>query len=152
MSNITIQEERWEPFVKDGWPLFLIHYDELSLDKKFKLALDPTPYLEAERKGTLFLVTMRDNGILIGYFVGAIVNHLHYAQAGPMVSTDMYFILSEYRNGNTGLKFFADIEARARTKGAVKFYITCKAKLDISPMLEAMGFHFTDRVFTKLLE
>lgn len=98
------------------------------------------------------IVTARDRGRLVGYWVGALLPHMHYPEAGEMAHTDMYFLDPRYRTGGNGIRLIDMAEQEARKRGAVKFYISCKIHEDHTRMLEAMGFRKTDYVFTKRLK
>ncbi len=150
---IVFQVENFADFVKDAKAIFPEHWKELALDQdRIKLSLDLTKYEKAEKDGILHIVTARENGKMVGYYTAGILPHLHYSNAGLMASTDMYFVLPEYRKGNTGARFMAAIEKSLRDKGIKKIYISCKAHLDLSVLFEFMGYKFTDKMFTKLLE
>lgn len=151
--SVTFQVEKFATFVADARPLFSKHWEELALDKdKIKLSLDLSKYEKAEKDGILHIVTVRDGVVLVGYYTAAILPHLHYSQAGLMASTDMYFLLKEYRIGTTGIRFLAFIEDSLRARGCKKIYISCKKDHDIEKILEDLGYRFTDKMFTRLLE
>lgn len=151
-DGISFQQEQFASFVKDAQPLFEQHYSELALDQdKIKLSLDLSKYEKAERDGYLFVFTARDAGELFGYYTAGLLPHLHYANAGTMASTDMYWIHPDYRRGMLGAKFLMAIENALREKGITKIYISCKAHHDLTKLFQALGYHLSDYMFTKLL-
>jgi GNAT superfamily N-acetyltransferase len=150
---IQFRTELFASFVKDARPLFTLHWEELALNKdKIKLSLDYSKYEKAEKDGLLHIVTARDKGQLVGYYTAAILPHLHYSDAGLMASTDMYFMLPEYRKGNNGALFLVAIEKTLKDRGVKKVYISCKAHHDLSPLFEALGYTFSDKMFTRMLD
>jgi len=148
----TFQRERWATFVKDAMPIFPLHYMELALDQdKVRLCLDFSRYEAADREGQLHLVTMREDGKLAGYWIGAVMLHLHYADAGPMAIVDIYFVLPEYRVGGNGAKLLLEVERTLKERGVVKIYQSCKVHSDQSGLFKALGYKPTDYVFTKFI-
>lgn len=149
---ITYQEEQWPDFVEDAKPIFPIHWEEMALNKdEIKLCLDFTRYEEAYAKQQIHVVTMRSDGKLVGYHVSFLLRHLHYADAGVMAYTDIYFILPEYRVGGAGAKLFMTMERTLRYRGIVKIYMSTKVHQDHSDLILALGYKMTDKVFTKLI-
>jgi|SRR5579864_809106 len=147
---ITFQVESLASWAKDLEPLAPLHYKELSLDG-FKPLLKTDKYLEFENMGILNIITARDDGKMIGYYFVAIIPHLHYAEAGLMGFTDMYFLHPEYRKGTIGIRFIQFVEQVLKGKGAVKIYVSCKVHRDLQPFWEGCGYRFSDKMFTKLL-
>lgn len=150
-STLTFQRESFDAWLKDVEPLIYPHWKELTLDKD--ICGDPYPDVErfrlAEKQGYLLIVTARDKENLVGYWVGAILPHLHYPQMGRVASTDMYFLLPQYRVGANGLLLISAAEEEAKTAGAVQFQISCKVHADHTRLMEAMGFTKTDYLFRK---
>jgi GNAT superfamily N-acetyltransferase len=147
---ITFQTEKFADFHRDAEPLFPKHYEELTLNKgKYKQALYVEKYLAAETAGILLIVTARDEGHMFGYYIAAILPHLHYKDNGLMASTDMYFIDKEYRKGNIGFRFVHFIEERLKEKEVGEIYVSCKVHSDLQKFWEAMNYTFTDKMFRK---
>ena len=150
---ITFQIDPWDTFIRDAHYLFPEHYAELSLDKeRFQLSLYEDRYRFAEKEGVLHIVTARDDETVIGYWVGAVLPHLHYSKSGLMASTDMYFLTKASRSGNLGFRFVSFIENSLIAKGVVKLYVSWRVHRDLQKFWESLGYRFTDKMFTKLLE
>jgi hypothetical protein len=147
---VSFQEETFQQFYKDGLELFPKHYEELALNKdQIKLELDTKRYEEAEKSGVLHIATIRDDGKLVGYFVSALMSHLHYASV-LCASTDMYFIKPEYRL-RCGAALIKFVELCWKAKGVRKAYVSCKVHLDKQKLLEALGYTFSDKMFVRML-
>jgi hypothetical protein len=144
--------EPWADFWRDAKDeLIPKHYAELALNQgKIPLSPDIEKYEAAERMGMTHIVTVRSAGKLVGYFIAAIVGHLHYKDAGLMAQTDIYYLSPEFRKG-TGLKMFAFLEESLKAKGVVKIYLSTKAHQDHGELFGRLGYQLSDRVFTKLL-
>jgi hypothetical protein len=150
---VSFHVEQFASFVADARPLFPKHWEELALNRdKIKLSLDLSKYEKGEKDGILHIVTARDGKVLVGYYTAAILPHLHYADAGLMASTDMYWLSPEYRTGAPGIRFLSFIEQSLRDKGCKKIYISCKAHKNLTGVFEAMDFKLSDYMFTKLLD
>lgn len=147
--SISFQVEPFETFYAAALPLFPQHYEELALNKnEVKLELDVARYEDAERNGILHISTMRDDGRLVGYFVAAILRHLHYASL-ICASTDMYWIVPEFRVH--GARFFSFILDDWKKRGVRKAYVSTKVHEDKQEFLEALGFSLSDKMFTRML-
>ena len=131
--------------------LFPLHWEELALNRDvIKMDVFNERYLAADEANGLLLVTARESGKLVGYFVAFLLPHLHYKSAGLMAMTDMYFVQKEYRNG-AGAKLILCVLEALRSRGIKKIYMSCKAHLDQTELFEAMGFKFSDKMFTRML-
>lgn len=149
---ITYQLERWSDFVKDGEKLFPEHYAELARDQdEIKLDINHDLYVDADARGVGHIVTVRDNGSLVGYTILAVMPHLHYKSAGMMAMIDVYYLKPSHRKGGTGAKMIMFSEETLRAKGVKKIYFSTKVHQNNGPLLEAMGFTHSDDVYTKLL-
>jgi len=149
---VTIQTEKWATFYLDGQAIFPQHHRELALHRQeIPLSIDEAKYELLDKTDMLLIVTARDEGRLVGYALWFIMPHPHYAQAGPMALTDMYYVLPEYRRG-TGLRLFAASEVEYTRRGCIKAITSCKAHQDHSKFLSAMGWTLSDLTFVKLLK
>jgi L-amino acid N-acyltransferase YncA len=144
--------ERWLDFYWDARWLFPLNYEELALNKdKITLDVNADKFKELDEKEILHIVAARTDGKVVGYHISALVPHMHYESAGLMAYTDVYFLHPDYRRGGTGAKMLMEVERTLRQRGIRKFYMSTKAHMDHSAMLAAMGYKFTDRIFTKVL-
>lgn len=143
------QAESWK--LGAQW-LFPLHYEELARDKdRIPMDLDFDRYKTAEDNGQLLIVVAKVEETIIGYFVCALLPHLHYKSSGLMATTDMYFVHPEYRRGGTGTQLILFVEAVLKSLGVTKFYVSTKLHSDNSLLFEALGFRPTDKIFTKML-
>lgn len=109
-------------------------------------------YVDADERGIGHIATVRDEGKLVGYAILAVMPHLHYKSAGPMAMIDVYYLKPAYRKGGTGAKMIMFAELTLKAKGVTKVYFSTKVHLDNGKLLEALGFKFSDKVYTKLLD
>ncbi len=133
-------------------PLFAEHFRELGVNQgRLKAIADEPRYEQLEKAGILFLLTVRAEGELVGYFTGFTMPHLHYLDAGPWAMTDMYWIRPEYRRG-AGLKLFRAFKQTARDRGCRFAVTSCKVHEDHSALFEKLGAKWTDKTFIFALE
>jgi L-amino acid N-acyltransferase YncA len=145
--------ERWPEFFRDGAYLFPMNYQELALNKdKVSLEVNAELFSEIDQKEVLNIVTVRDDGKLVGYHVSALLPHMHYKGAGLMGYTDVYFLRPDYRRAGTGIRLLRKVETSLAERNVPKLYMSTKVHSDNGPLLEAMGYTFSDRIFTKVLE
>ncbi len=148
---ITYQVERFrdcfDEFVvmtEDHWHEVAIHRDVVPL------APDWSGYQRLDDSGELQMVTCRANGRLVGYHISFIRPHLHY-RLTLHAFTDIYFLKPEHRKGRTGMRLFQTVEKEWARRGVVKAMTACKTHLDVSSLLEYLGWEMTEKTFTKLV-
>ena len=76
---ITAQIEPWPAFIHEAQPLLPLHWAELALNKD-KVPLDPQYdiYTARDLAGQVLVVTLRQDGELVGYFIVFIAPGLNY--------------------------------------------------------------------------
>lgn len=132
--------------------LFAEHFRELGVNQHRLIPrADEVRYAELQRLGILFVITVRADGKLVGYFIGFTMPHLHYLGAGPWAMTDMYYIQPEYRKG-AGIKLFRCFKQLARERGCRFAVTSCKVHEDFTEFLEKLGAKWTDKTFIFALE
>jgi GNAT superfamily N-acetyltransferase len=153
-SKVTYQVESWSEYFPEVWPLWIQHYKEVALDQAY-ISLDPDieRYESYAKAGHLFILSMRDAGKLVGYFVGIVSGHLHY-KSTLMCFTDLFYVLPTYRKGLAGVRLFREAETALRALGVRRIQTATKlhAHLDISRLLERLGYARAEVAYHKLLE
>lgn len=100
--------------------------------------------------GALMVVVARADGAIIGYWLGIIRPHLHYADS-LTAYTDIYFIDKPHRKSGAGAELFAFVEKALVKRGVQKIFTATKLHLNHSALFQAAGYQETEIVFTKLL-
>jgi hypothetical protein len=127
--------------------LFPLHYEEIALFRdRIRLEPDWPKYEQAENAGILKIFTVRAGGELVGYYVGSLITHPHYA-SHRMLFTDIFFLRSDYRRGLAGLDFLRAIREEAKRLGAEYLHIGTKLHHDLGALIERLGGQETDRLF-----
>ncbi len=148
---IAYQKETWAKLLPELPALFVMHWQEVGLDRE-KIPLDPDweRYALLEAQGILHMVTARDDGILIGYYVALVLPHLHYKSSRTAFS-DIFFIHPEYRRGLTGYKLFLETEKMLKKLGVQKSYVMTKQHLPLNILMKRLKYRFIEKIYTKLL-
>lgn len=149
---IKFQVEKWADCVADMREIWPEHWANLALNQdEIKLSCDEEKYEQGEAAGNLIIITARAEGVLVGYYYGMLLNHLHYKDAGLMCYTDVYYLKPAYRKGGAGARFMMAIQQILKFRGVVKLYMSTKVHQDNGALFERLGMKLSDRVFTKLL-
>lgn len=133
-------------------PLLATHYDDLSLHKDQGFPLDPQygKYLAREAAGEVLYVTLREDGKIVGYFVGFILPGLHY-QTCLTLHADIFFVLPDRRGHWRGVKLFRAVEKEARRRGVRLWQTGVKIHKDASRLFKLLGFEPTEIIHYKWL-
>lgn len=135
----------WEMECKD---LVYAHWQELGLDLDLEIAPDFEVMKTLEGLEMFKVVTVREDGKLVGYLLAIINKHLHYRNSARMLIVDAYYISPECRQG-TGVKLIRFTESLAHELGAIKIYLSCKAHKDHSRLFQGLGYRLSDFAFVK---
>jgi hypothetical protein len=153
---ITVARENADSVIADIGPLLVKHWNEVALHReRVPLAPDLDRYRRADEAGALSVIAARDHGMLIGYSVFLLYNHLHYKLL--VATNDVLFLDRDYRKGTSvGLRLIAESEAvleRARAaRGAKQLKVTWHVKPmnDWSPILLRRGYEQEEILLGKL--
>jgi N-acetylglutamate synthase-like GNAT family acetyltransferase len=147
--TITYQTESWSQCVEEMSGLWELHWQEIALDRqKVKLEPDFKTIEILEESGQLSIVTVRDDGKLVGYHASLIRPHLHY-KSSLTAYVDMYFLHPDYRSGMAGYKMFKFVEGVLKSQGVERIYSGTKLHKDMGKLFERLGYNETERLFVK---
>jgi GNAT superfamily N-acetyltransferase len=137
---ITAQVESLHERLAEMQPLFPEHWKELALNQD-KIPLDPQYeiYLERDARGEVLLVTLRDLGVLVGYFVGFIAPGLHY-QTCLTLTMDIFWVHPDHRGQGGGLTLFRFVESEAKRRGVKRMFVGSKCHKEASWLFERLGY------------
>lgn len=138
---ITVQLEKFRDNLDNLKGMFPLHYKQLAMDQD-KVPLLPAYdiYLQQEDAGNLITMTVRRDGIFVGYFIGFITTELHY-QSCLSCKMDIFFIHPDARgDGMPGLRLFRAVEKELRRRGVQRWFVGSKIKADAGALFKRMGF------------
>lgn len=148
---ITILQESLAERLDELMPLLPLHFAELALNQD-KVPLDPQydVYLEREQRGELLFHVVRDNGTLIGYFIGFVAPGLHYKTCMTLIM-DIFYVHPDHRGSSTGYKLFKSVEADAKARGVQRMFVGSKVHLDASWLFERLGYDKVETFYSHWL-
>lgn len=116
---ITAQIESLTHGLEEIKPLLPIHYKELSLHQFHGHPLDPQydVYLKRDSLGEIIYCTIREDGALVGYYVGFLAPGLHYKGCFTLIG-DIFYVLPEHRSKGSGWLLFEEVKNEAKRRGA----------------------------------
>lgn len=138
---ITVQLESFEERLEELRVLLPEHYKELAMDQD-RVPLSPSynTYIGQERDGHLIFMTLRENGIMMGYFIGFIDLGLHYNTC-LSCKMDIFYVHPSIRGtGLPGLKLFRALEKELKRRGVQRWYVGSKIKAPADALFKRLGF------------
>lgn len=147
---MKIQLENLEENLDEIRELLPLHYQELALNQD-KVPLSPQYdiYVQRERAGQLIYMTLRDEGHLVGYFLGFIAPGLHYSTC-LTCTMDIFYVRPDVRNlGLPGLKLFRAVEKELKARGVQRWFVGSKVKADASALFERLAFERVEVYYSK---
>lgn len=147
---ITFQVETLNDCLSEIETLLQAHFEEISTHKD-KLGypnMDKVAYYGAENRGGLHIVTARQAGKVVGYYVAFVNPHLHYAHKLVAV-TDVYYLTPDVRKGFAGLKLFKEAERTLKMRGVQRVFSGTKLHKDMGKLFERLGWQETERLYVK---
>lgn len=152
MTPLTFAVELWSDMIDEAKPMLQRHWEELALDKdEIALAPDWIRYQNLEARGALSVVTVRENGKLVGYSWMVIQRGLHYSGCLE-ARMDIYWIAPEVRGRYGGVRLFRAVENELRRRGVKRVYVGSKLHRDSSRLFKALNYTPIETWFSKLLE
>lgn len=129
--------------------LLPLHWEELALNKN-EVPLDPQyeVYLEKDAQSAVLFVALREQGELVGYFVGFISPGLHYKTCLTMIM-DIFYIREDHRGKRGGVILFRAVEAECKRRGVKRMFVGSKCHKDASKLFEFLKFNEVERYYTK---
>jgi GNAT superfamily N-acetyltransferase len=145
---ITTQVEPLTAMLPTLMPMFPRHYEELALNKD-KVPLDPQYeiYKARDAEGGVMLVTVREDGKLVGYFVGFVAPGLHYKTCLTL-TMDIFYVWPEARGAGAGYHLFKAVEQEAKRRGVQCMYVGSKLHKDASWLFEKLGYKEIERYYS----
>lgn len=149
----TYAMETWAQLRKDGEVPRLLagHYSEVAADgDDGGCDLDHPQFEWMCQNGMLHVVTVRCDGVLVGYHISLVRRHLH--RAVLTAYTDAFYLDPNHRKGMVGYKMFTYATETLKRRGVKWIYSGTKLKKDISKMLEHQGFKHIEETFLKVIK
>jgi GNAT superfamily N-acetyltransferase len=148
---ITPQVEALSDVLPELQPVLPLHYEELALNKD-KVPLDPQYdlYLQREAMGQTLVVTLRDAGALVGYFIGFVAPGMHYRTCLTL-TMDIFYVHPDHRGSGGGFTLFKAVEREAKRRGVQRMFVGSKCHKDASWLFEKLGYQEVERYYSAWL-
>jgi GNAT superfamily N-acetyltransferase len=146
---ITAQVEPYSKCLPELMQCYDLHWEELALNKD-KVPLDPQYDLYEARDdaGQLLLVTLRETGRLVGYFIGFIAPGFHYKTCLTL-TMDIFWTHPDVRGGFSGVKLFRLVEKEAKRRGVHRMFYGSKMHKDASRLFEFLKMEPVEIYYSK---
>jgi GNAT superfamily N-acetyltransferase len=129
------------------------HWREIALNQD-EVPLDPNwdRYFEYDLLNILQTLTVRSNGVLVGYVFMLVFPPLHYAST-IWAQSDMVWLDPAYRSGWTGVRMFREAEAGMRRLGVKVVVLSEQLHFDtrLGNLYKRLGFKHTENLFSKFI-
>ena len=149
MPTITYQEEPFSAVLPELEPHWQAHYLETQREHDtMPLDVDIETYQLLEQQDAVSVVTMRADGVLVGYFVTVLAWHLKSRHV-RMGSVDAYYIAPAYRRQGAGTALFQAAEDALRARGVQRLFGDTKAWNHAETIFERCGWWAVGMQYTK---
>lgn len=148
---ITAQVESFSEMLPSLMPMFPEHWAELALNQD-KVPLDPQYdlYLQRDAAGQVMLMTLREAGELIGYFIGFVAPGMHYKTCLTL-TMDIFWVKPAYRGNGAGFVLFKAVEAEAKRRGVQRMFVGSKMHKDASWLFDRLGYEPVETYYSAWL-
>jgi len=153
---IKYQVESFTDCIEELKPLLVSHWQELALDQA-KVPLDPMweVYIQKDLEGAILFVTVRDQGRLIGYFVGFVGPGLHYRTCKTL-QMDIFWLHPEFREDSLSWvegeliseELFKFLQSEAVKRDVQRIFVGSKLHRDASTLFERLGYVEVERYYS----
>ena len=129
------------------WREVADHLEEIPLDVDWDL------YRRMEQEGSLFILTVRDDGRLVGYVAHVVACLPHYRQT-LVAKDDAHYLRPEYRKGGVGAKMILKTEQALAALGVkrILYHTKLRSDIDRTRFFERLGYEPIERIVSKVLE
>ena len=151
VSKTEIKLATVDEMLAEASILFEEHYIEIARNKHLMvLKPDEETYRKSEEMGSIFILSARQDNVLIGYSVNFVTNHLRYADL-RIAQNDLLFISKEHRGGRIGLRLIRETENHATSLGCKLMLWHCKENTTLSALLPRIKYGVQDIIYSKEL-
>lgn len=149
---ITYQEETISDCKEELWPLIQLHHEEIDFYQD-KVELDPDwdQFLALESLGITKMMTVRDSGKLVGYFMSLVMPHPHY-KSDLYAINDILLLHPDYRKAGVAVELFTRFEAWMKELGVSVMTVNMKTTAPFDALCEGLGWDYTERQYSKCIK
>lgn len=145
---ITYQLEPWAIFEQDSRYLWDKMYLEVG-SQDFPIQIDSPLYAHFESQGQLQILTVRKDGVMIGFAVVLIRKHSHYPALCAF--EDAYFVIKSERKSGIGRELISRSLDELKARGVKKVFFYSNHSKSHRALFMDLGFAHSDEVWSKVL-
>lgn len=140
--------ENFNDVIDEIKPLLEAHYHEVAWYQD-KIPFDPDydKYKALEEAGCLHIVTARQLGKLVGYFVSMVLPGVHYRQ-NLFAMNDILYVDPSYRGGTVAYRMFKYAFARLKERGVDVVTIHMKTDAPFENLCKAVGMEKQEYLYS----
>lgn len=135
--------EEWAAHHPDHWRELALNRDVIPLNP------DYARYRAMDEAGLILFVTLRDEGRLVGYFVGFLMNCLHYQV--PTCTMDIFWTHPSIRGRFGGVRLFRAVKAELQRLGVVRCFVGEKLHKPAGRLFRYLGFKPIEQYYSLLI-
>lgn len=149
---ITFHVEPWSRYKVEAAELWPLHWEEIAINRDvIKLDVDLDKYDRMDAEGAVHVVVAREEGRIVGYWLGFVYPHLHYRRS-LTAYTDIFYVRQETRRDVFLFqKLLEFVESSLKARGVQKYFIASKVHKDLSRIFERRKMQRTEIVYSKVL-
>jgi Acetyltransferase (GNAT) family len=150
--KLLYQTENWNPFLcRELQELVEQQWREIALDRD-EIPLDVGWEGYDSKSDNIIVSTVRtvEHGNLVGWYMNFVGRHPHY-KTTTFAFLDQYYLMPEYRKGNTAVRLFLEMERAMRERGVKQMISISKLHIDSSKLFDFLKWRKTGITYTKVL-
>lgn len=129
--------------------MFAAHWEEIAQNKSLMVLKPDLPrYHAMDAAGMLITIGAFDGGVLVGYSLSFVSQHLHYADL-RYAQNDLLFVDAAHRKGRVGLQLIHATEDAAREAGAQMVIWHAKQGTALNDLLPRLGYGVQDIMYSR---
>lgn len=150
-SMLKVNRESFEENLDDLKAFFPLQWKEtIYPDGKEQLNPDLEVYLDAEKNDLLIFISLKEEGKLIGYFLGVKYKYPH-SQNEFYVMQDSIFIHPDHRGNGGGIKLIKKLEEECRMMGVTRILLCSRSHNDITKLFERLNYNLSEVYYSKYI-
>jgi len=149
-TKITYQEESFSAVRNEIAGLIVEHWSEVADNPDIPVDVDWDYAAKADDLGLLRVLTVRSDGVLVGYIIFLLATLPHYRTV-LSAADDAFFLKKEHRNGMVGVRMFREAEKMLVECGVRRVVYHEKTKVPIGKVFKFLGYRPIETIWSKEL-
>ena len=146
-----ITQEPLKDCIEEMKPLLAKHYEEVAF-RKDKIAFNPDydKYLSLDDLGLIHLVSVRKEGVLVGYYLSFLTFNPHY-QDHLYAANDVLYVDEAHRGGTVAYRMFKYAEKSLKEYGVSVMSVHMKLKVPFDRLCLARDMEAVETIYMKYI-